>query len=125
MSFSFAGSSTPNLRDVDLTINSGDRVLISGPSGGGKTTLGNLLAGLRSPTTGTVRHGHRPPVLVSQFGEHHLYQAPLAFNRTGTSGSDLAEHPYSARILCVMGRRPSLAHWHHERLDLADGDTLC
>lgn len=42
------------LRDVNLTIGSGDRIAIVGSSGSGKTTLLNLLGGLDLPTSGTV-----------------------------------------------------------------------
>jgi putative ABC transport system ATP-binding protein len=43
------------LRNVNLTIEEGDFVAILGPSGSGKTTLLGLLAGLDTPSTGTVR----------------------------------------------------------------------
>jgi putative ABC transport system ATP-binding protein len=43
------------LRNVNLTIDEGAFVAILGPSGSGKTTLLGLLAGLDTPSTGTVR----------------------------------------------------------------------
>ena len=43
------------LRNVDLDIEEGDFVAILGPSGSGKTTLLGLLAGLDSPSRGSVR----------------------------------------------------------------------
>jgi putative ABC transport system ATP-binding protein len=48
-----AGSLTI-LHPVDLTIESGRVVAITGPSGSGKSTMLGLLAGLDSPSTGSV-----------------------------------------------------------------------
>jgi putative ABC transport system ATP-binding protein len=43
------------LRDVDFRIGEGDFVAIVGPSGSGKTTLLGLIAGLDTPSSGSVR----------------------------------------------------------------------
>jgi putative ABC transport system ATP-binding protein len=43
------------LRGVDLVISDGEMLAIRGPSGSGKTTLLNLLAGLDTPSAGTIR----------------------------------------------------------------------
>ncbi|MFF5261664.1 ABC transporter ATP-binding protein [Actinomadura viridis] len=48
---------TQALRDVDLTVNSGEFISIVGPSGCGKSTLLRIAAGLDVPTTGTARVG--------------------------------------------------------------------
>jgi ABC-type multidrug transport system ATPase subunit len=49
-----ARSGTATLRDVSLTIGSGELVAIIGASGSGKTTLLDTMCGLRSPAAGTV-----------------------------------------------------------------------
>lgn len=41
--------------DLDLTIHSGEFVVLAGPSGSGKTTVLNLLGGLDRPDVGSVR----------------------------------------------------------------------
>lgn len=44
----------PALRDVNLTVHSGDRIALTGPSGGGKSTLLALLLGFVVPSRGRV-----------------------------------------------------------------------
>jgi ATP-binding cassette subfamily C protein CydD len=53
--FAFPGSSSPVIRNVDLTAPSGRWTAVTGPSGIGKTTLLSLMAGARRPTEGTVQ----------------------------------------------------------------------
>ena len=43
---------TPALRHIDLRVDAGERLGVVGPSGGGKTTLCNVVAGLLTPTEG-------------------------------------------------------------------------
>ena len=40
--------------NISITINSGEFIVIKGPSGAGKTTLLNLIGGLDSPNSGTI-----------------------------------------------------------------------
>ncbi|WP_229868213.1 ATP-binding cassette domain-containing protein, partial [Streptomyces chryseus] len=42
------------LAGVDLTIEDGGRLVIQGPTGGGKSTLLQMLGGLDRPTSGSV-----------------------------------------------------------------------
>jgi len=52
------------LQDINLDIYSGDRVALLGHNGAGKTTLLRAMAGIYSPTTGTINvGGRRTPLL--------------------------------------------------------------
>ncbi|SCD38916.1 ATP-binding cassette, subfamily C [Streptomyces sp. BpilaLS-43] len=78
------------LHGVDLTVRPGERLVIVGPSGAGKTTLGRLLAGMDRPRTGSVTVGRVPVagldperlrrhvVLVTQ--EHHVFLGTVGDN---------------------------------------------
>ncbi len=49
--------STEVLKDINLSIDSGDFLILVGPSGCGKSTLLNIIAGLDTPTSGDVLIG--------------------------------------------------------------------
>lgn len=54
VSFSYAGSDTLILKDIDIEVSAGEFVCILGQSGCGKSTLLRLLAGLEKPTIGEI-----------------------------------------------------------------------
>lgn len=51
----FDGTDRETLKDIDLEINDGEFVCVVGPSGCGKSTMLNLIAGLDTPTSGSIQ----------------------------------------------------------------------
>ena len=60
VSFFYPNAQEPVLRQVNLTLNKGERVALVGPNGAGKSTLARLLLGLYKPQTGLIRVGDVP-----------------------------------------------------------------
>ena len=54
VSFTYPGTDSPALRDVNLKVQAGQTVALVGPSGAGKTTLSNMVARFYDPTEGRV-----------------------------------------------------------------------
>ncbi len=54
VSFEYPDDHNRVLKDVSLTIAAGERLALVGPSGGGKTTLCNLIPRFYEPTAGTI-----------------------------------------------------------------------
>ncbi|MDI3324465.1 ABC transporter ATP-binding protein [Pontibacterium granulatum] len=53
--FEVAGASQSILQDLDLRMDSGELLMLLGPSGSGKSSLLNLIAGVDKPDAGTIR----------------------------------------------------------------------
>ena len=80
------------LKGVGVSIFQGDRLLLEGPSGGGKSTLAKILAGSSMPSTGLLlldgldretlgaEGWRRRVVLVPQFHENYVFTGTFAFN---------------------------------------------
>ncbi|MXW48227.1 MAG: ABC transporter ATP-binding protein [Gammaproteobacteria bacterium] len=62
------------INNFSLSLHAGERVAITGPSGIGKTTLLDTLAGLLKPARGNIRHATR----LAPTGIQKLYQDPPA-----------------------------------------------
>jgi ABC-type bacteriocin/lantibiotic exporter with double-glycine peptidase domain len=96
-----------------LRVLAGDRLLLEGPSGGGKSTLASLLTGMRLPDSGLLLLGgldrqtlglegwRRRVVAAPQFHENHVLTETFAFN-------------------LLMGRR-----WPPRREDFNEADSIC
>lgn len=109
---SFSYGARPVLDAADLVIQSGERLLLEGASGGGKSTLASLLVGIRTPNSGQVLlRGHDRRTLgaswhqfateAPQFYENHILSGSLGFN-------------------LLLGRR-----WPATADDLADARQIC
>ncbi len=61
VTFKFPKSEKPLLENVNLEINSGEFVAIVGPTGAGKSTLIEVMLGIRSPQIGKVTISSAPP----------------------------------------------------------------
>lgn len=110
--FRYRREGEPVLRRLDLAIRHGERILVQGASGGGKSTLASLLVGLRRPESGllllngldrpTLGAGwHRMATEAPQFHENHLFAGTLGFN-------------------LLMGR-----NWPADEDDLKEARALC
>lgn len=78
------------LHGIDLRVPRGERLAIVGPSGAGKSTLGRLLAGIATPSSGSVQIGGQDVsaladdilrgevLLLTQ--EHHVFSGTLREN---------------------------------------------
>ena len=111
--FRYHDQARPILQNCNLRIYTGERLLLEGPSGGGKSTLAALLAGLRMPSTGVLTLGghdwrmvdvaawRRQVVIVPQFHENYVLTGTLAFNLLlGRHWPPTAEELTMAEAIC-------------------------
>ena len=101
------------LQGLSLSIHKGDRILLEGPSGGGKTTFASLLSGMREPSAGLLLVNgldrqtlgnelwRKAIAAAPQFHENHILTETFAFN-------------------LLMGRR-----WPPSQSDLDEAESLC
>ncbi len=71
--FKYRSQSEPTLREIDLTVNPGEKVLIVGPSGSGKSTLVHCINGMvpfsyPDESSGTLTVGGKDPAKTGIFG---------------------------------------------------------
>jgi ATP-binding cassette subfamily B protein len=113
LTFGYPGRPAPVLAGCSFQLSRGDRVLLQGPSAGGKSTLVSLLAGLRDPTGGELTLRGAPYAAVGpdrwrahvgaapQFHENHVFSESLLFN-------------------LLMGRA-----WPPRQEDVAEAEAIC
>ena len=111
--FRYRSTGKAVLQSCSLQINSGDHLLLEGPSGGGKSTLAALLTGLRQAEAGSLllwgydrqilgpEEWRRRVVMAPQFQENYVFSETFAFN-------------------LLMGRR-----WPPTSEDLTEAEAVC
>jgi ATP-binding cassette, subfamily B, bacterial len=125
--FRYGDRTEPVLRNANLTIARGERLVLEGASGGGKSTLVSLLAGVREPNSGRVlMDGFDRPTLgaaqwrrrlaaAPQFHENHVLAETFAFNLfLGRPGVLMPADFEEAQAVCdelglgdLLGRMPA------------------
>jgi ATP-binding cassette subfamily B protein len=100
VSLQYPDRDRPAVREVSLTIRGGETIALVGENGSGKSTLAAMIAGMRTPTAGTISWNGRP------YGEWD----PDELRRL--IGVALQEHhkwPFSAATNIAMGDVDSAA----------------
>lgn len=113
LTYSYRRGGEPVLNAGGLAIWRGDRILLEGSSGGGKSTFASLLAGLRKPDSGVLLlngvdrqswgddHWRKQVVAAPQFHENHVLTETLAFNvLMGRGWPPTAEDMAEAEAIC-------------------------
>ena len=111
--FRHPGRARRTLDGCDLRVFPGERILLEGPSGGGKSTLASILSGLRQADGGLLllqgldrtaigdEGWRRRVITVPQFHENHVFTGTFAFNFLMGRGWPPAEEDLEeARELC-------------------------
>lgn len=76
ISFQYEEKSDWVLKEVNLTVDAGERVALIGPSGYGKSTLSRILAGYEKPDTGEVLWNGEPLPDTGYCPVQMIYQHP-------------------------------------------------
>ncbi|MGM9476400.1 ribosomal protection-like ABC-F family protein [Pedobacter sp. GSP4] len=114
--------------DLNLTINTNDKIALIGNNGAGKSTLLKILAGVLQPSTGVVKTSATPyyvPQLFGQFNGYTIAQAlgiedklkalaEILQGEVGDQNLEILNDDWTIEDRC----REALQHWRLDGLDL-------
>lgn len=113
------------LRGIDLDLYPGELVVVLGPSGSGKSTLLNILGGLDTPTSGTVRYldhdlSRQSDASLTRYRREHVgfvFQyynliPSLTARENVAAVSEIAPHPMEPeQALALVGLSDRMDHF--------------
>jgi ATP-binding cassette subfamily B protein len=122
ITFRFRPMGEPVLYHCSLRIGPGDRILLEGPSGGGKSTFASILSGMLRPQSGLLlargldrqtlggKAWRRSVAAAPQFHENHVLTGTFAFNLLmGREGWITQKDHAEAQAICEeLGLGPLL-----------------
>ncbi|MEO6792901.1 MAG: ATP-binding cassette domain-containing protein [Mycobacterium sp.] len=116
------------LRDISLTVDEGDGLLIHGGNGSGKSTLAWIMAGLTTPTIGTCQLGGRPAdeqvgavALSFQAARLQLMRSHVGLEVASAAGFSPRDHARVSAALAAVGLDAGLAG---RRIDQLSGGQM-
>lgn len=127
LTFSYEEREGQVLKNVSLTVKSGERVAIMGPSGFGKTTLCKVLAGYLQPSSGQVlldgkpvpEKGYHPVQMIWQHPERAV-NPRLRLRDTLADGVDVEE-----RVIRELGIEEDWMNRYPQELSGGELQRFC
>ncbi|MFM9972606.1 MAG: ATP-binding cassette domain-containing protein, partial [Burkholderiales bacterium] len=103
IAYRYAGTSVPALANISLNINRGEFIAITGPSGGGKSTLLRMLLGLDDPQAGAMLHNGAPITPAQRVAWRHgmgmVSQDERAHSAMTIRGQIAGSSPYGVKAV--------------------------
>jgi ATP-binding cassette subfamily B protein len=113
ITFRYRSTGNAALRACSLVIQTGERILLEGPSGGGKTTFASLVSGMRQPESGLLLMNGMDPHTLGEVEWRHRIAAAPQFHENYILTETLAFN-------LLMGRR-----WPPTAPDMEEAETVC
>ncbi len=111
------------LRDINLTVHEGDGVLIHGGNGSGKSTLAWIMAGLTTPSAGSVLFDGRPAdeqigavAIAFQAARLQLIRSRVDLEIASAAGFEVHDTDRVVAALASVGLDPALARRRVDQL---------